>query len=166
MKVAVVYQSKSGNIRILAEELYDSLQGVEKEIIDIDETDYIPDADFYFIGFGIRNNSCGMDIAELFENMQDIRYALFLNCGFLPTERYKEKLLNNMDVWLPEGSELVDTFLCQGRMEKHEQDIMISKIPQSEMQLRDMFAEGSTHPDEEDLSSLRFFVSEILDSIM
>ena len=41
MKYAVVYQSKSGNTRAIAEQIYDTLETEEKEMIDIDVTDQI-----------------------------------------------------------------------------------------------------------------------------
>lgn len=166
MKIAVVYQSKSGNVRALAEEIYDEIDINDKELVDIDEVIDIPEADFYFIGFGIHNNNCGIDVTQLFDDLVGIKYALFMSCGFYPTDKYKNRLLNNLRVWLPEHSVLVDTFLCQGRVEKHEKDIMLSKLPQTERQLKEMFLEGDSHPNETDLMEVRQFTRDILNAII
>jgi len=166
MKYAIIYQSKSGNVKEMADAIFYSLKDEEAVMVDIDETDDIPDADFYFIGFAVRNNNCGMDIVNLFENLTNIKYALFISCGFLPTEKYKENILNNLDVWLPENSTLVDSFFCQGRVEKHEQEIMIAKMPHSEPQLREMFGEGNSHPDEDDLLDIELYSLHVINDLM
>lgn len=161
MKTVVVYQSKSGNTRLMAEEIYEYLGDMDKDIIDIDTDNDIPEADLYFVGFGVHNNNCSMDIVDLFERMEEGKYALFMSSGFLPTDKYKDKVLSNIEVWLPEQCELVDSFMCQGKMERHVLDIMVGKMPHAEEQLKQMYAEGSVHPNNDDMENLQEFVTRI-----
>lgn len=132
MKYAVIYQSKSGNTKMLGEEIFNALDSKKKEIYDIDEGKEIPDADVYFVGFGIHNNSCSMDIVDCMEGIGMAKLALFSTCGYMPTDKYKEKLEKNLEVWLPEDAEYIDMFLCQGNVELDRRKIMISQMPHSE----------------------------------
>ena len=96
MKYAVIYQSKSGNTRLIAEKIYGALNTEDKTIVDIDTEQDIPAADVYLIGFGIHGYSCSMDISDVFEQITGGKYAVFVTCGYVPTEQYKEKLEKNL----------------------------------------------------------------------
>ena len=161
MKYAVIYQSKSGNTRRVAEAIYDALDAADKDIVDIDADNHIPDADVYLIGFGIHGYSCSMDIADVFEQIPDKKYALFVTCGYMPTQQYKEKLKKNLEIWLPDEGEFMDMFLCQGNVETDRRKIMISQMPSKEKEMQQMLNMGSTHPDEDDLKNAADFAREI-----
>ncbi len=45
MGYAVAYQSKSGNTRLLAEEIFESIESEDKEIFDIDKDNELLKAD-------------------------------------------------------------------------------------------------------------------------
>ena len=102
-----------------------------------------------------------MDIADVFEQITNKKYALFVTCGFMPTEQYKEKLKKNLEVWLPEEGEFLGMFLCQGNVEADRRKIMISQMPSKEKEMQQMFEIGSTHPDDEDLEEAADFAQEI-----
>ena len=161
MKYAVIYQSKSGNTKLLAEEIFSSIDSDEKVICDIDECDEVPVADVYFVGFGIHNYSCGIDIANCMENIGISKLALFATCGYVPTEQYKEKLEDNLEVWLPEDAKYLGMYLCQGKVEFDRREIMISKMPQAESAMCEMFNQGSSHPDNDDLDAVSSFAKSI-----
>lgn len=162
MKYAVVYQSKTGNTKLLAQEIFNTIESQEKEICDIDGASEIPVADVYFVGFGIHNNSCSMDIAEAMEHIGQAKIILFTTCGYTPTDKYKEKLVKNLEVWLPEDSEYIDMFLCQGKVEPDRKQIMISHMPHAEDKLKHMFNMGETHPDADDLNAVREFTRKVI----
>lgn len=161
MKYAVIYQSKSGNTREIAEQIYSALWAEEKDIIDIDEEEILPQADVYFIGFGIHDGNCSMDIIDYLESLPSAKYAIFATCGYIPTEDYKKRLRGNLDVWLPDNGEYLGMFICQGKVERDRQNIMIGKMPTREVQLKKMFEEGSSHPNEEDLDAAANFAERI-----
>lgn len=161
MKYAVIYQSKSGNTRKIAEEIYEALSTNEKEIYDIDSDKNMPEADIYFIGFGIHNNSCSMDIINCFDEISGSRFAIFATCGYVPTQQYKGKLERQLDVWMPEDADYLGMFLCQGNVERDRRTIMIGQMPSQEDKLRQMFEVGSSHPDEDDLSKAGEFAKGI-----
>ena len=116
MKYAVIYRSRSGNTRLLAEEIYHALDVKEddKAMVDLGETAEIPEADVYFIGFAVHNNLCSMKVLDCFEKISHGKFALFATCGYLPIEKYKANLEKYLDAWLPEEAEYLGMFLCQG----------------------------------------------------
>jgi len=162
VKIAVVYESKTGNTQELAEEIYNYLED-EKILCNIDEDDF-PQADFYFIGFGIRNQNCSLNMTEILEKIEDAGYALFITCGFSATEKYKERILRNISAWLPDDAEYVGSFLCQGKVDEDVQEQIVNKMLESEEILYEMFNNGWSHPDETDKINLCNFVDDSLES--
>lgn len=161
MRIAVVYESQSGNTKALAEEIYNSLEGEDKIICDI-EKNPVPVADFYFIGFGIHNHNCSMRIANAMEEITSGGYALFMTSGLTPLDKYKNKIYKNLEVWLPENAEYVGMFMCQGKVTPAEGEELVSKNPESESIIIEMLQKGLTHPDEKDLADVKVFVQDVL----
>ena len=164
MKYAVIYQSKSGNTRLLAERIYQTIDSKDKVIFDLEQESELPSADVYFIGFGIHNHSCSIELMDLFEKLEGVRYALFITCGYTPTEQYKKTLKKNLAVWLPEDGQLLDMVICQGKVEEEQKKIMYRQMPDVEEKMRQMFQSGETHPDMEDLKSVEDFANNVQSS--
>lgn len=161
MRYAVIYESKSGNTRMLADEIYDVLDTEDKEIIDFSVNTDVPAADVYFVGFGIHNGLCSANMLDCFEQIAGGKLALFATCGFFPTDSYKAKLEKHLEVWMPDEAEYLGMFLCQGSVDPESRDKMIEKMPDKERELEQMFEEGSCHPDAEDLESVSDFALKI-----
>lgn len=157
----MIYQSKSGNTKLLAEKIYQTIRSRDKGIYDLEDLNGIPKADVYFIGFGIRNQSCSIEIIELFEELVGARYALFLTCGYLPSEQYKKTLKKKLEVWLPEEGTLLDMMVCQGHVEKEQRNIMYGQMPEAEETLQQMFEYGDGHPDGKDLKEAADFAEKM-----
>lgn len=161
MKYAVIYQSKSGNTREVAEEIYKSLSTDEKVIQDIDREEEIPQADIYLVGFGIRNQMCSMDVINCFDQITSGRFAVFATCGYVATEQYKANLEKRLDVWMPEDADYLGMFLCQGRVSKEGQKNMLDQMPEEKERMKQLFEYGESHPDREDLEKAAQFAREI-----
>lgn len=161
MRYAVIYQSKSGNTRMLAEEIYEALDTEDKEMVDLDVRAEIPMADVYFVGFGIHNQFCSMNILDAFEQITDGKIALFATCGYLPTEQYQAKLENVFDPWIPDEAEYRGMLLCQGKVAQEQKNEMIGNMPNREKELNKMFKLGSDRPDREDLEAAAAFARKI-----
>lgn len=163
MRIAIFYQSKSGNTKAIAEEIYDCLYGEEVTLHDIDKTTVIPKADIYFVGFGVHNYNCSMGVVDFFEELDRPNLALFMTSGLLPTEKYKDKISENVKVWLPDECNLIASYMCQGKTEAQVQEIIISKYKEAEDELIKMFEEGANHPNYEDISNARKFARFVVD---
>lgn len=157
MKYAVLYQSQSGNTEMIAKAIYDALQTESKTIVNIDMSRELPDAAFYFIGFPVHNTNCSMDIVELFEKIPASKLAVFATCGFIPTEKYHEKIERNIELWLPENAEYKGFFMCHGSVENDQRAVIFSQMPQQKEFLSQMFQIGAAHPDKEDLDAAVHF---------
>lgn len=161
MEYAVIYQSKSGNTRMIAEEIYDALETENKILIDLDKTAQVPEADVYFVGFGIHNGFCSMEVLDCFEEIPGGSFAIFATCGYLPTDQYKFNLVKYLDAWFPEDSEYLGMYLCQGNVETERRAIMLGQMPDKERELKGMFEIGSSHPNQEDLESAADFARNV-----
>lgn len=161
MKYAVIYESRSGNTKKVAETIFEALQTEDKVMVDVHYETTIPQADFYFIGFGIRSGNCSITMVDVFEKLEGADYALFMTCGLVPSEKYEEKLLKSMNVWLPEEGKLIGTYLCQGKVEEMQQIAMKHKLFSKHEEMDAMFAQAALHPDEADLQDAAGFAQEI-----
>ena len=121
----------------------------------------IPQADTYFVGFGIHNGFCSMEVLDTFDQITNGKFALFATCGYMPTEQYKANLEKHLDVWLPEEAEYLGMYLCQGNIEDDRRKIMIGQMPARERELKQMFKAGSSHPDQEDIEAVADFAIRI-----
>lgn len=163
MKYAVIYQTKSGNTEIVAESIFNAIDSDDKVMFDLEDMSYIPKADVYFIGFGVQNNNCSLEMIEVMEELGHSKCALFSTCGLFPTESYKEKLINLMKIWLPEECEFLGMYLCQGESMDAWKKQMFEKHPGQKETLEEMFEKGKGHPNSQDLSEAAHFVKEIQD---
>lgn len=102
-----------------------------------------------------------MDITDVFEQITGGKYAVFVTCGYVPTEQYKENLEKALEVWYPDEGEYLGMFLCQGRVESDRRKIMISQMPSKEKEMQQMFRLGDSHLDEEDLENAIDFAIKI-----
>jgi len=164
MRYAILYSSATGNTEYLAEKLYDYLSEYDIKLCNIDKCSEIPTADFYFVGFGIHNGNCSMAVVDAMEQISGAPYALFVTCGFIPTESYKEMLCQKLSVWAPDDSEFVDMFLSQGKVAEEAQKMMYEKHPDIETMLEEMFEKGEEHPNEEDINNLTTFAQHIIEN--
>ena len=162
MKYQIIYDSKTGNTKKLAEHIYEYLKGNEREIKTVAEFDATEEADVYFVGFYTNRNSCSLETADVLEMLDGKKIALFGTCGMGNTQEYYEKIRKNIDVWMPEDYEDCGFFMCQGRMKdkiKERISIMSQKMTDdARCELWQMYDDGLTHPDEEDLVKLEIFV--------
>lgn len=89
MKYAVIYTSETGNTEELAKNIFVSLPGNDKKIINAAEMTELPEAECYFIGFPIKNRTCGIEILDILEQLDNVKIALFATCGMPASEKYK-----------------------------------------------------------------------------
>lgn len=165
MKCAVLYQSKSGNTKLLAEKIYSVLESEEKELINIDESPTVPDADLYFVGFGVHGSFCSMDILDLFEKIDHGAIALFATCGCLPIDTYKYTIERKILAWLSNEVNYLGMFLCQGKVDDYRKKIIMDENKAYKNELIQMFERGDHHPNSDDLEDVSAFVKTTLDKM-
>lgn len=161
MKYAVLYQSDTGNTEKIANVIFDSIDSQDKEIVKLEEGIDIPEADVYFVGLPVHNRNCSFMIMDCLDKIESGGVALFATCGMYPSEKYIEKIEIAMSVWLSDSVEYLGIYVCQGKITPEQRNVFLEDMPQVSAKLEEMFDEGDTHPDEEDLREAAVFASNV-----
>lgn len=165
MRFTVIYDSETGNTEKIANEIYETIESNEKELVNLKRNHEIPEADVYFIGFPIHQRNCGLKIIECLEQIETGKMVLFATCGLTPTEAYREKLEDKLSVWISDDVEYIGLFLCQGETTVNQQKRFIDTHPDISSELSKMLINGMGHPDENDLLQASQFTEQILRKI-
>lgn len=164
---AVLFLSETGSARLLAKKIYEYLPSEKKTIVDLQETDKVPTASFYFVGFDIRNDTCSLKVLNLLGDLDEGRIALFATCMQSPTVEEKQKLEKKFNLWVEHEEQYAGMFLCQGGLPEEiclqyrEKARSTLSAEQAEAVLRQL-EEGQAHPDEIDYTKLRMFMKDVL----
>lgn len=153
MGYAIVFSSRTGNTRQLAEAIRDTLP--PEECVYFGEPGpEIPAADRYYVGFWTDKGSCDESMAAFLESIQDKPVFLFGTAGFGGAAAYFEKILDSVQAHL--HGPVIGRFMCQGRMPASVR-ARYETMPDSPRRqaMLDNFDAALPHPDEEDLARLR-----------
>ncbi len=167
----VVFVSKTGNTKKVAMAIYDGIDAQWKDIVDLEEEPRCAaDADVYFIGFWVNRGSASLDILEYLGELEGKKIALFGTCGFKNDEAYQKKIEQQVTAWIPENSEYLGCFFCQGKMgasvrKKYEQMREDPKMEKIAEQMIRNYDEALLHPDHTDLERAYQFAKEISEKI-
>lgn len=165
MKYAVIYQSQYGSTQKVAETIFETICCEEKVLYNLNTVETLPDADVYFVGFPIHDGSCSIDVMDCLDQLEGKAIALFATCGMVATGQYKESVEPSLAVWVPEESEYLGFFLCQGKIPEEERKKLIRDNPELKEKLRQLFTMGSQHPDNEDFAAAAGFAEDICQGI-
>lgn len=163
MKYAVLYESESGNTERIADAIYRALGDGDKEIINLRQMETIPDAETYLIGFGVRNGTCGISIINALEEITHGQIALFATCGLPITETYRDRIKQNLQVWLPDDVPFLGMFLCQGEIPEREKAALLDKMPEHRSQLNEALSISDSHPNQADCENAAAFIKHLLE---
>lgn len=155
MTYAIVYSSKTGNTRLLAETIRDTLPAADCLYFGAPD-DAALHADRIYVGFWTDKGTCDADIAAFLARATTQEVFLFGTAGFGGAPEYFDKILSAARHNLPEGAAVCGSYMCQGKMPmavraRYEQ---MEDSPRRQMML-DNFDAALSHPDEADLSRLR-----------
>lgn len=172
MKYAVIYESATGNTKMLAEAVRSQLG--EKDCVCFSaaaelngETDgKINDAEVIFLGFWTDKGDCSGKIRSYMETLHGKKVFLFGTAGFGGSEAYFAHILSRVSAHLGEGNVLAGSYMCQGRMPgsvRGRYEAMLEKNPGDEktQKMIENFDMALAHPDEEDVDMLRQKIKEL-----
>lgn len=173
MKLAIRYDSKTGNTKRLAEGLRDRLaeSGTEVDIASISEAAPAPDAlssaDAVLFGFWTDKGTCSPDAAAFLPELAGKRVFLFGTAGFGESPEYFERILGNVCAQLPETSTYLGGSMCQGQMGeavKARYEAQATEHPDDsrwQMMLK-TYGQALGHPDAADIDSVAANAKEAL----
>lgn len=172
MNIALITNSKSGNTAQLAQALREAFAVSDVQLVcdvelpDAPDTTQLEDAagqallaDAICVGFWCDKGSCTGGVAKLLERMDRKRVFLFGTCGFGGSQEYFDQIIERVREHLPQTTELVSAFMCQGKMGpgvRARYEAMLAKDPTDAraQALIDNFDSALAHPNVDDLDAV------------
>lgn len=167
MNYQVVYESRTGNTRAVAEAIMSVLPKESAKLADIQSGIPSKDADVYCIGYGVHSSTCSLKLLDFLELLNGRTILLFATCGLEPTEAYRKLLERNIEPFLPDHCDYRGMFLCRGAIPEEGGAALRQRLQEEgdEENLRRLdgfVASARPHPDPADLDAVRRFVREAL----
>ena len=154
MSYAIVYSSRTGNTRRLAEAVRAALPDGDCLYFGPPDAAALAAGRLY-IGFWTDKGSCDEALAAFLPQLAGREVFLFGTAGFGADPAYFEAILGRVAALLPAGAAVVGRFMCQGRMPEavRARYAAMPAGPRREQMLAN-FDAARTHPDAADLSAL------------
>ena len=158
MKYAIVYATRTGNTKQLAEAIADALPKEDCLYIGAPD-DRALEADRLYVGFWTDKGSCDEETKAFLKKLTNQTVFLFGTAGFGGSAEYFDKILARAEKNLGRGVTVSGTYMCQGKMpmsvrERYEK---MAKSPVPIPNIKGMienFDQALTHPDGEDIRKL------------
>ncbi|PSM53318.1 flavodoxin [Campylobacter blaseri] len=159
MKNVVIYSSKTGNTKKVAEAIAQSL---DYELINIDDVRDFDDYEKIIFGFWVDKGFMDTKTKKKAENIKNKTLGIFFTSGVEPnSEHAKECLEKSKEYFTILGNNVTHLFCCQGAIDPEVIEIMknmaikmgdkaVHKITDER---RARWKKAETHPDKEDLKN-------------
>lgn len=159
MKTLVTYFSLTGNTKIIAEAVHETLED-EKEIKKIAESTDLDDYDLIFVGFPVHSHSVPYKVEVFIKSIpQGKKVALFSTHGSLTGSRLSKEALEYAGI-LASKTKVLGSFSCRGKVAPEALEVLM-KSPEHAA-WAEMAPTARTHPDQNDLEDARSFTRWIL----
>ena len=159
MTNAIVYSSRTGNTKLLAETIQNQIPNDQLLYFGTPDAEALK-ADRIYVGFWTDKGSCDEQTAAFLKTVTNQEIYLFGTAGFGENQEYFEKVLKRTEKYLTSGVRIAGTFMCQGKMpitvRQRYEKMMKSPIRVPNLQeMIENFDKALSHPDPEDLERLR-----------
>ena len=159
MSYAIVFSSKTGNTRLLADTLRASLPQNECTYFGAPAPEAL-EAETLYIGFWTDKGHADDTLTAFLQTLKGKRVFLFGTAGFGGSAPYFEKILAATRKALDGSNTVIGSFMCQGKMPvsvRQRYEAMKAKplhIPNLDT-LIENFDKALSHPDAADLEQLK-----------
>lgn len=155
MTYAIVYSSKTGNTRLLAETLRDTLPAGDCLYFGTPSDEALR-AERIYVGFWTDKGTCDADTAAFLTRLTTQEVFLFGTAGFGGSPEYFDQILSAARKNLPDGATVCGSYMCQGKMPAavRARYQAMEDMPRRQAML-DNFDAALSHPDAADLDHLR-----------
>ena len=166
MKIAIVFDSQTGNTAQVAKAIQAACEG--QEIISFGPPPQnVDQAELVFAGSWTDKGSCTPAMQEFLHTLYGKRVALFGTAGFGISQLYFASLADRFKGEVPKGNQVVSTFFCTGKMPQAVRDRYEAQLKadpenaklKSMIQAYDL---ALTHPDQSDLEQAADFAREAM----
>lgn len=168
MKIAIVYDSLTGNTKKIAEAIKDVCP--QDKLIYFGNPAKIENVDLIFIGTWVDKGTCSKKIQEFINTLTNTKIVFFATAGFGQSTEYFDNLAKRFDNLVSEDNQIIDHFFCQGKMPltvKERYVKMIQEHPEDKkLQVSlDNFETALSHPDALDITNAKNFALNILNKL-
>ena len=164
MKNEVVFSSKTGNTKQLADEIRNVLPEETIKYFGSPETAPL-DADCYYVGFWTDKGNADSDTLDFLSKLKNKKIFLFGTAGFGGSDAYFQKILGNVKMSIDSSNTdhsnvLRGSYMCQGKMPNSVRERYMKMknsplpVPNIDAMIEN-FDRAVSHPDEQDLEQLR-----------
>jgi flavodoxin len=158
-KTLITYFTRTGNTKLVAEAIFETLPGDKTLLSMAEAADFAP-YQLVFAGFPVHTHSVPYPAEVFLKTIPDgKKIALFSTHGSVTGSRLSREALEYASV-LVARAKLLGTFSCRGKVSMKALEIL-KQSPEHEA-WADMAASAATHPDASDLEDARAFARWIL----
>ena len=159
MSYAIVFSSKTGNTRLLADTLRASLPQNECTYFGAPAPEAL-EAETLYIGFWTDKGNADADTLALLRTLKNKRLFLFGTAGFGIDTAYFDAILARVQAVSDGSNTVIGTYMCQGKMPpsvraRYEAMRALPAPPENLDALIENFDRARSHPDADDLDRLR-----------
>ena len=158
-KYAILFSSRTGNTRILADAIRAALPEEDCEFFGEAGAE-IPEAKTVYLGFWTDKGNAYEAALNGLKKLRNKNVFLFGTAGFGGSEEYYQKVLHNVRENIDPSNQIVGEYMCQGKMPMamRERYVKMKEDPNHKPNL-DMLIENFdralSHPDKADLEKLQ-----------
>lgn len=162
MKYSIIYDSKSGNTKMVADAIRASLSGDECLYCGGPHNYQFQECDLFFLGSWCDKGAFSDVMREKLPLFKSEKIAIFGTCGFGANQAYFDSVANNMKKQLDSTNQIIHSFLCQGKMplsvrKRYEGMLNNEKMKEQATSLIENFDLALTHPSQEDMVNVKQF---------
>lgn len=154
MKYSIVYSSKTGNTKSLAEHIKSALGDKDCKYFG-EPSEKALDADIIFAGFWTDKGSCDDNFKNFLSLVECKKIFLFGTAGFGGSEEYFNKILSAVKENINESCIIAGEFMCQGKMPEsvRKRYEAMEETAQKHILIAN-FDAAASHPDSNDFVNL------------
>ena len=158
-RYSIIYSSRTGNTRLLAEAIRESLPADLCNHFGTDEAGAVESEKLY-VGFWTDKGTADEAALALLKRLKNKKIFLFGTAGFGESEAYFQKVLDRVKESIDESNSIIGTYMCQGKMpmavrERYEKmKQQPNPAPNLDGLIRN-FDRALAHPDDHDLEELK-----------
>ena len=165
MSYAIVFSSKTGNTRMLADTLHECLPQAECCYFGSPNPAAM-EADTLYVGFWTDKGKADEDTAAFLKQLHGKNVFLFGTAGFGGSEEYFNRILKAVGQPLDESNTVFGSYMCQGKMPQSVRERYMKMKEQPEHpdnldMLIENFDRALSHPDADDLNRLKEAVKRV-----
>lgn len=167
MKIAIVYDTVTGNTKKLADVIYEQCAGYDVKVYN-DFSDDILRADIIFTGSWTFKGEPSDKMKLVYEKLHSKKIFIFGTCGFGGSKDYYNLIFENTMKYIDSSNKILGYYFCPGQLpdrmkEKYEKMLENGYDKKIEAMI-DNFNKVLDRPNDDDLDGLRLRVSEVLNA--